>query len=114
LAELERRLGVPLFERSGRRRVFTEPGARVAHFASDVLGHAAELRAWLEAYREGDAGTISVGMIDAASLYVLPGAIQGFRERCPDVQLRLLVDSSEVLLDQLANFDLDLAFVIAP
>jgi DNA-binding transcriptional LysR family regulator len=114
LAELERRLGVPLFERAGRRRVFTEPGARVAQFAEDVLGHAAELRAWLEAYSDGDSGTLTVGMVDAASLYVLPGAIEAFRERCPSVQLRLLVESSEVLLEQLRHFELDLAFVIAP
>lgn len=114
LAELERRLGVPLFERSGRRRVFTEPGEEVARFASEVLGHAAELRAWLNAYSEGEAGTLSVGMIDAASLYVLPAAIEAFREQYREVQLRLLVNSSEELLAQLRNFELDLAFVIAP
>ncbi len=114
LAELERRLGVPLFERAGRRRVFTEPGAQVARFAEEVLGQAAELRAWLEAYSEGEGGTLSVGMVDAASLYVLPRAIERYREECASVQLRLKVDSSQVLLDQLRHFELDLAFVIGP
>src|SRR3989304_5269435 len=49
LSALERRLGVPLFERDGRHRVLTEAGVEVARFASEVLGRAAELRSWLAA-----------------------------------------------------------------
>ena len=53
-------------------------------------------------------------MINAASLYLLPGTIGAFREAHPDVDLRLLVDTSEALMDRLRRFELDLAFVIAP
>ncbi len=114
LAALERHVGVPLFERDGRRRVLTEAGVEVARFASEVLGRASELRAWLASRRQGEAGSLSVGMIDAASLYLLPGTIGAFREAHPDVDLRLLVDTSEALMDRLRRFELDLAFVIAP
>lgn len=114
LAALERRLGTPLFARDGRRRVLTEAGVEAARFAAEVLGRASELRAWLAARREGEAGTLSVGMIDAASLYVLPGAIRGFRAAHPGVQLRLVVDTSRPLMERVRRFELDLAFVIAP
>ena len=47
MAELERRLGVSLFERDGRRRRLTEEGREAVRFARTVLAHA-------ESYAEGD------------------------------------------------------------
>ena len=114
LASLERHLGVPLFERDGRRRVLTEAGVEAARFASEVLGRSAELRSWIGARGQGDAGALAVGMIDAASLYLLPGTIGAYRAAHPAVDLRLLVDTSEALMERLRRFELDLAFVIAP
>jgi DNA-binding transcriptional LysR family regulator len=114
LSELERRLGTPLIERDGRQRRFTEAGREVARFATDVLGRAAELENWLEAYREGESGTLRIGMIDAASLYVLPRAISEFRTTHPGVQLRLVVETSGELIRRLRRFELDLAFVVGP
>ena len=80
LAEFERRVGLPLFEPRGRLREFTEAGREAARFAAEVLGRAAEFRAWTQAYEQGGAGSLTVGMIDAASLYALPGAVRRFRE----------------------------------
>ncbi len=114
LAELERRVGLPLFEPRGRLRVFTEAGREAARFASEVLGRAAEFRAWTQAYQEGGTGTLTVGMIDAASLYALPDAVRRFREVYPGVHLRLVVDTSTELVERLRRYELDLAFVVAP
>ena len=114
LAEIERRLDVPLFERRSRRLDFTEAGRRTAAFAEEVLGHSESLERWLAAYRDGRAGSLRVGMIDAASLYVLPAAVRQFRDQHPDVELQLTVDRTAILLDQLRRSDLDLAFVVGP
>ena len=114
LTELERRLGVPLFERAGRRRVLTEAGREVARYAGEVLGRTGELARWPEHHRAGAGGTLRVGMIDAASLYVLPAAIGTFRDRHPDVGLLITVESSEALIERLRRFELDLAVVVGP
>lgn len=114
LAELERRLGVRLFERGGRRRVLTEAGRETVRYAIEVLARTEALRDELGAYQRGEAGTLRVGMIDAASLYMLPETIRRFRESHPGVELRLIVDSSAALLRQLDDFALDLAFVVGP
>ena len=114
LAQLERRFGVTLFERAGRRRVFTAAGREVARFAGVVLGEAAELQARLAEQGRGEGGTLRVGMIDAANLYVLPETIRRFREEHPSVDLRLLVHTSAALLQRLEAFELDLAFVVGP
>lgn len=114
MADLERRLGAPLFERAGRRRELTEAGREALRVASEVLDRLDVLRDRLRAGSEGDGGTLRVGMIDAASLYLLPRAMRAFREGHPGVDLRLLVDTSEQLLARLRSFDLDIAFVVGP
>lgn len=112
LAELERRLGVPLLERAGRGRRLTPAGQEVAAFAERVLADAAGLERTLVAYSSGDGGVLRVGMIDAASIYLLPEAIRAFRAAYPAVDLRITVETSGELLRRLRAADLDLAFVV--
>ncbi len=112
LAELERRLGARLFERDGRRRRLTVAGEEVARFAAEVIGRGEELRDSLAAQEEGRAGTLDVGMIDAASLYLLPGAIEAYRQARPEVRLSIIVDDSSSLLARLRQFEIDLAIVV--
>lgn len=113
LAELERRLGTALFERAGRGRRLTADGREVLAFAQGVLAQADELRARLLATREGEAGALRVGMIDAASLYLLPDIVRRYRDQHPGVRLTLAVAASETLLARLRSFELDLAVVVA-
>jgi DNA-binding transcriptional LysR family regulator len=114
LAELERRLGVVLFERAGRQRRLTAEGLEVLAFAERVLAEVGELRDRLGASASGERGRLRVGMIDAASLYVLPDAIGAYREAHPAVDLQLRVDTSGELIEQLRSFDLDLVFAVGP
>jgi len=112
LADLERRLGVPLFEPDGRHRRLTEDGQEVLAFAEHTLADLRALRERLDARRRGEAGLLRVGMIDAASLYVLPEVIRRYRLGHPEVELSLLVDTSTALVTRLRSFELDLAFVV--
>lgn len=114
LSELGRRLNVPLFERAGRQRRLTSAGLEVLRFAEHVLARAEELERRLELLRNGEGGTLRVGMIDAASLYVLPEVVQRYRGIHPGVDLNLTVDTSNELLRRLRAFELDLAFVVGP
>jgi DNA-binding transcriptional LysR family regulator len=114
LAELSRRLNSPLFERAGRRRRLTAAGAEVLRFAEQTLAGAEALERRLAALRGGDGGPLNVGMIDAASLYVLPDVVRRYRDAFPNVDLKLTVDQSGALLRRLRAFELDLAFVVGP
>ena len=114
LAELGRRLNIPLFERAGRRRRLTAAGREVLRFAEEALAGADALRRRLDLLRNGEGGTLSVGMIDAASLYVLPEVVRCYREAHSSVDLKLVVDTSSELLRRLRAFELDVAFVVGP
>lgn len=72
LSELGRRIGAPLLQRAGRYRRPTAAGAEVVRFAEETLAAAETLLRRIDTLRRGEGGTLGVGMIDAASLYVLP------------------------------------------
>ena len=114
MRELERRLDVALFEKVGRRQVLTPVGEELEHFAHSILAQTEGFSGRLEALQRGEAGRLRVGMVDAACLYVMPGALRRFREESPKVELELTVDTSGVLLAKLRDFDLDVAIVVGP
>jgi DNA-binding transcriptional LysR family regulator len=114
LAELGRRLNVPIFERAGRGRRLTAAGQEVLRYAEETLTGAEALGRRLALLRDGEGGTLNAGMIDAASLYVLPEVVRRYRAAHPGVDLKLVVDTSSELLRRLRAFELDLAFVVGP
>lgn len=114
LAELERRLGVPLFERVGRRRVPTEAAAVVLDHAHAVLARTQDLARWADRRRAGTAGAVRVGMIDAAATVHCAAGLTGFRAARPEVDLRLQVSPSAELLRALVAGRLDVVVCVAP
>jgi len=114
LAELERRLGVTLFDRDGRRRHVREGAAPVVAHARQVLGLTGDLATWADRQRTGVAGRVRIGMIDAAALIHLPDALQQFRSDRPDVTLLLRVAPSGELIDHLIGGELDLVVCVEP
>jgi DNA-binding transcriptional LysR family regulator len=114
VAELERRVGVQLFERDGRRRVFVARAAPVLEHARDVLARTRDLADWSARTRAGRAGDLRVGMIDAAVVHHYPDALRRFRHRRPDVELRLTVAPSASLLTDLARGALDVVVCVEP
>ena len=114
LAGIEQRLGVVLFEGSGRYRRLTEDGREVLAFAEQALAQVAALQERIGSRGRGESGSLRVGMIDAASLYALAGVVRVFREAHPGIALHLTVGASGALLEQLRGYELDLAFVVGP
>ncbi|MGA7759295.1 MAG: LysR family transcriptional regulator [Ilumatobacteraceae bacterium] len=114
LAELERRVGVALFDRDGRRRT-VRPGASpvVAH-ARQVLGLTHDLADWADRLRTGHSGTLRLGMIDAAAVVHHPDQLRRYRSEHPDVDLRLRVAPSAELLELLVAGELDLVVCVDP
>lgn len=114
LAELERRLGVRLFEREGRRRTLAPTATEVLAYARRVLADTDDLARWLDQVRSGQAGPFRLGMIDAAALGHWPHTLQALRSEHESVSLQLSIGPSGQLLDQLQSNQLDLAVIVAP
>ena len=112
LAELERRVGVPLFERHGRQTRLRPQAAEVLAHARRVVAETRDLARWAETRRSGSAGMVRLGTIDAVAVYHRADAIRRHRRVSPDLDLRLTVAPSGALLDSLRVGDLDLVVCV--
>lgn len=114
LAELERRVGVALFEPAGRRRVLRPAATPVLHHARQVVGLTRDLVEWSDRVRSGRHGRVRIGMIDIAAVVHFPGVLRAMRAERPDVELLLSVAPSAPLLDDLRDGELDVVVCVEP
>jgi DNA-binding transcriptional LysR family regulator len=108
---LEEELGEPLFDRSGRTVTPTAAGAAVLPFARAALSAAASARAAVEDLAGLVRGRVSVGMVTACPVELMPAAVAGFHREYPDVEISLVEDDSDGLLADVATGRIDIALV---
>ncbi len=110
LQALERELGIKLFERSGRRLVPTREGDTLYALARPLVEGIDGLDAAFRDQLHGlDAGELDVAAGSSTILYLLPGIVEAFRQRQPDVRLRLHNVTGASGLDLLRSDVVDLA-----
>lgn len=114
LAELERRVGIPLFERSGRRRLLAARSEPVLSYARNILAQTSDLARWVDESARGAIGSLRVGMIDAAAVGHFPEVLRRFRADHPHIEFMLSVAPSADLLRALENGSLDVIVVVKP
>lgn len=114
LAELERRLGTALFERSGRRRLVAPSSRPVVDYARRVLAQTGDLARWIDETGRGEIGSLRLGMIDAAAIGHYPQVLRAFRADHPSVDFTLTVAPSAELLRDLQSGSLDVVVVVRP
>jgi DNA-binding transcriptional LysR family regulator len=112
LGQLERRIGIDLFDRDGRRRVLRPEGSEVLDYARRVVAETRSLGRWARAVREGGAGELRIGMIDLAATVQFGSTLQRFRARHPDLRLHLAVAPSAALSEALMAGELSLAVIV--
>jgi DNA-binding transcriptional LysR family regulator len=114
LAELERRVGLDLFEPAGRRRVLRTSAVPVLDHARQVVGLTRDLVEWADRVRTARSGRVRLGMIDVAAVVHFPHVVRAFRTERPKVELTLSVAPSAALLDGLRRGELDLVVCVGP
>lgn len=114
LAELERRLGVELFQAEGRRRTLRPSAQPALDHARQVLSLTGDLAGWADRMRDARSGRVRLGMIDVAAVDHYPDVLRRFRADRPDVELTLSVAPSADLLDDLRAGVLDLVVCVEP
>ncbi len=114
MAELERRIGVDLFERLGRRRVLRASAQPVLDHARQVVSLTHDLTDWAQRLRSARSGRVRLGLIDVAAVVHFPEVLRAFRAELPDVDLTLTVAPSAVLIHQLWAGLLDLVVCVEP
>jgi DNA-binding transcriptional LysR family regulator len=107
IKSLEEELGVPLFDRLGRRVALTDAGRRFQPFAEQALAAMEQGQRAIQAGAE-PSGPLRIGAPESVLTYRLPLVVRAFRKRFPHVELifRPYSDASLALKLESGKFDL--------
>lgn len=112
IKQLESDLGRPLFERVGRRMILTEYGHAVVGIARDMLRSAERMSA-AAAPTARMTGTVRVDVAETILSYLLGPVIREFRDRAPEVRLRLRNRTCLQVSDSLRSGTCDIGLTYA-
>lgn len=108
LQQLEDAFGVPLFTRHARGMRPTPYGEALVRHARRVLTDFGAVCEEVEALRSGLAGSLRIGSVPGAVPELLAPALVAYKDRHPRVAVSVVVDTSDVMLLQLARGEVDL------
>jgi DNA-binding transcriptional LysR family regulator len=114
IKQLERELGLPLLDRTGRtgRTVtLTEAGAAVLPFARAALGAVAGSKQAVDELTGLVRGRVAIGTITSCPAVAIADMIDGFHRAHPGIEITLSQDNSDRLVDAVRAGALDLAVI---
>ncbi|MFJ3724380.1 LysR family transcriptional regulator [Streptomyces sp. NPDC090045] len=112
---LEKELGHPLLDRSGRSVTLTEVGEAVLPYARAALAAVEAVRQTADEFTGLLRGHVTLGHVSgaaaAADAFDLPAVLAGFHKDHPHVEIALTEDTSERMLAALHRGELDVAVI---
>lgn len=108
LAELEKGLGLKLFERTPRGVLPNSYGECLIRHARTVLGTLAEARDELHALQSGALGKVAVGALPAVTPGLVPQALLLLKKKAPQTRVVVQEGPMEMLLPELRRNALDM------
>jgi DNA-binding transcriptional LysR family regulator len=106
---LEKTIGLPLFEKSGRTLRLTDAGRELLTYSDRIFALLDETKLVLEELSGARRGMVKVAASTTAGIYVVPTALGAFHRQNPDVKLTLDVVNRFTVQEHLLNDEIDLA-----
>ncbi len=114
LSELEKQLGIQLFERDNKKVLVTPIGQAVLDKAHTIKMEVDDLYQLARSHNEPLSYPMTLGIIPTIGPYLLPKVLPNLRKKFPAFQLRIIEDQSHVLVDKVRNGDIDTAILALP
>lgn len=114
IAQLEKELGAPLFDRSRRAVRLTAAGAALLPEARRILADLDETGRLVRRVAAGTTGRLAVGFVPTAINGVLPDLLRTFGTEHPDVALTLREMAPDALVRAVHDLRLDVAVLYLP
>jgi DNA-binding transcriptional LysR family regulator len=112
IQQLERRLGVPLFERTRRRVALTPAGQALVEPVRHLLHQAATLPEVALAAGQGAVGRLRLGFVSTVAFGPLPNWLRGFRDAEPGIDVLLREATTDVQMLAFDQGEADAGFVL--
>ncbi|GAA2155385.1 LysR family transcriptional regulator [Kitasatospora kazusensis] len=111
IAKLERETRTVLLERQGRGVVLTDAARELSETAQRVLALVEQAEVTLEEQRGQAVGRLLVAAFATGARGLLPGVLADLRDRCPELDVRLLESDPYPAAELVARGEVDLALV---
>ena len=112
IQQLERRLGVKLFERTRRSVALTPVGTALVEPVRQLLQQAAALPLRARGALAGEVGQVRLGFVSTVGFGPLPLWLRAFRDAQPGIAVELIEATSDVQLKALAQREIDAGFML--
>src|SRR5277367_1473775 len=112
--KLEDDLGVKLFDRLGRSIRLTEAGRAFIPRARAILEQTEAARSTAADQNTDLRGSVAVGVIPTVAPYLIPSYAARFAKSYPDAKLRIVEETTSVLVEGLRDLSLDVAILALP
>lgn len=100
---LEQRLGVPLFERSGRRIRLSEAGEALTPLARDLVNMSLHIEETMKSLSGEVVGHLKIGCSTTGGKYILPQLIAHFRRMHPRVHVTVYNSGRDHVMQMLCD-----------
>ncbi|MGL6258634.1 LysR substrate-binding domain-containing protein [Vibrio sp. WXL210] len=114
LNELERQLGIKIFERDNKKVLLTQHGEEVVEKARNILDQIDELVHLAESHGQPFSFPLSIGMIPTIAPYLLPKLMSEVKSHYPEATLNIFEEQSHVLVDMVQRGEIDTAVLALP
>ena len=114
LNELERQLGIKVFERDNKKVLLTQHGEEVVERASHILAQVDDLVHLAESHSQPFSFPLSVGMIPTVAPYLLPRLMSEIKTLYPKATLNVVEEQSHILVDKVHRGEIDTAVIALP
>ena len=112
--QLERRLGVRLIERVGRRATATAAGEELLEHAKRIDETVSAALDGMASHASGALGRVRIGTGATACIYLLPPLLRDLRRRLPTLEITVRTGNTADFLRDLDENTLDVGFVTLP
>lgn len=114
ILKLEEQLSCQLLERDHKSFIFTSHGKQVVALAQQLLLSANDLVAFAKQQEGDDVGSIRLGCIPTIAPFLLTDLVQLCQQHLPKLELYLREDTTENLMLQLEQGEIDCAILAFP
>ncbi|WP_239670799.1 hydrogen peroxide-inducible genes activator [Vibrio variabilis] len=114
LNELERQLGIKIFERDNKKVLLTKHGGEVVEKARSILSQVDELVHIAESHSQPFSFPMSIGIIPTIAPYLLPRLMSALQHHHPNASLTFIEEESHHLVEKVQRGEIDTAILALP
>lgn len=113
IKQLEGNIGLPLFEQMGKKIFLTEAGQELYHYSRTIAAQIGELEMVFARLKGIEQGKLKIAVASTAN-YFAPQLLAIFSQRFPKASVHLDVNNRQMVLQELADNETDLAIMGQP